>query len=380
MASTASSKAGAKRAVITVDALEVAPVLLGLPLAGPWRRAMAIAIDGFIVLILSLAPGFLLAIAGALVVFRISVGKKEEGFLRRSGKFLARFFAAAIFFVAVMFAWSAWSSRGSENEELADLELGEGGGITLNSLSSLQSLDDIIDFREASDAEEATAAAEELAEEMREVGVEQAEIRAMILELAEDPERPWLLEGANVYLSGGAPLAVIELPDPDTAFADYAAALEAGDTTRAHELRQVLAQAFAADTLQELNEELEEERGENTELASRLAETEADLEGRGIVAFARTFLEDLGLGLGWSGLYFTALTVFGRGRTPGKRLLRTRVIRLDGERIGWWTAFERFGGYAAGFATGLLGFFQILWDPNRQAVHDKIAATVVVRE
>ena len=53
--------------------------------------------------------------------------------------------------------------------------------------------------------------------------------------------------------------------------------------------------------------------------------------------------------------------------------------RLGSERIGWWAAFERFGGYSASVITGLLGFAQILWDRNRQALHDKISETVVVR-
>jgi hypothetical protein len=41
--------------------------------------------------------------------------------------------------------------------------------------------------------------------------------------------------------------------------------------------------------------------------------------------------------------------------------------------------FGRYGGYGAGFATGLLGFLQIYWDPNRQAIQDKISATVVIK-
>ena len=68
------------------------------------------------------------------------------------------------------------------------------------------------------------------------------------------------------------------------------------------------------------------------------------------------------------------------GRTVGKRAFGIQVLRLDGKPITWWIAFERFGGYAAGLATGLLGFAQIYWDPNRQAIHDKIVGTVVIRE
>lgn len=91
-------------------------------------------------------------------------------------------------------------------------------------------------------------------------------------------------------------------------------------------------------------------------------------------------LNDLGLGLGWLGVYFTASLALWRGRTPGKRLLGIRVARIDGDPITTWDAFSRFGGYAASVLTGLLGFAQLLWDPNRQALHDRIAGTVVVRE
>jgi uncharacterized RDD family membrane protein YckC len=64
----------------------------------------------------------------------------------------------------------------------------------------------------------------------------------------------------------------------------------------------------------------------------------------------------------------------------GKRLMRIRVVRLDGNPITWWVAFERTGGYAAGLFTGLLGFAQVWWDGNRQAIHDRIVGTVVVTD
>lgn len=100
---------------------------------------------------------------------------------------------------------------------------------------------------------------------------------------------------------------------------------------------------------------------------------------RGVLALMRTVADELGLGFGWSGLYFTAFIVLGRGQTPGKRLLRIRVLRLDGKPMSWWSSFERFGGYAACIFTGLLGFAQMVWDRNRQGMHDKISETVVVR-
>lgn len=68
----------------------------------------------------------------------------------------------------------------------------------------------------------------------------------------------------------------------------------------------------------------------------------------------------LGLGLGWAGLYFTTFVTLWRGRTPGKRIMGIRVIRLDGQQLGRWAAFER--------------------DRDRQAVQDKISETVVIRD
>ena len=78
--------------------------------------------------------------------------------------------------------------------------------------------------------------------------------------------------------------------------------------------------------------------------------------------------------VGW----FTVLTRLGRGRTPGKALCRLRVVRLDGRGLRWWDAFGRAGGYGASAATLMLGFLEMIWDPNRQALHDRIAGTVVL--
>jgi len=78
-------------------------------------------------------------------------------------------------------------------------------------------------------------------------------------------------------------------------------------------------------------------------------------------------------------LYHTLLGALGRGRTPGKWLFGCRARRLDGGGFSLWTSFNRAGGYAASFSTLGLGFVQALADPNRQALHDKMNGTVVVR-
>jgi len=90
------------------------------------------------------------------------------------------------------------------------------------------------------------------------------------------------------------------------------------------------------------------------------------------------WVEDVGLGLGWTIAYFSLLPVWWNGQTLGKRLLGLRVVELTGKPLTPMLAFKRYGGYAAGMATGMFGFAQIFWDGNRQAIQDKTAHTVVV--
>ncbi len=76
--------------------------------------------------------------------------------------------------------------------------------------------------------------------------------------------------------------------------------------------------------------------------------------------------------------YFALFTWRWNGQTPGKRLLKIRVIRLNGRKISLWASFERVSGYTASASLLLMGFFQYYWDRNRQTTHDKITETIVV--
>jgi len=100
--------------------------------------------------------------------------------------------------------------------------------------------------------------------------------------------------------------------------------------------------------------------------------------GRSIMTAAADLGKTFGLTFGWAGVYFTLLTAWCGGRTVGKLAMGTRVVRLDGKPITSMDAFVRNGGYAAGLATGLVGFMSILWNENRQAIHDRMTGTVVV--
>ncbi|MFT5574084.1 MAG: hypothetical protein ACI9FR_003020 [Cryomorphaceae bacterium] len=93
----------------------------------------------------------------------------------------------------------------------------------------------------------------------------------------------------------------------------------------------------------------------------------------------KEYLDDFGLSFGWAALYFTVLTAWWNGQTLGKKIMAIKVVRIDGKKIDIWESFGRYGGYSAGVATGLMGFFQVYWDANRQAIHDKISETLVIR-
>lgn len=125
-------------------------------------------------------------------------------------------------------------------------------------------------------------------------------------------------------------------------------------------------------------------RTANTQLQEQVEQLKDEVReqrkaGSSWVGRARAFTTSLGVTFGWSGLYFTLLAGATNGRTLGKMLFGTRVVRINGARLTFFDAFIRNGGYVAGVAMGLIGFLKLLWEPNRQAVEDRIAGTVVVK-
>lgn len=55
--------------------------------------------------------------------------------------------------------------------------------------------------------------------------------------------------------------------------------------------------------------------------------------------------------------YFSMFTWKWQGQTPGKRMARIKVVKLNGEPITLWDSFERFSGYSSSASLLLLGFF-----------------------
>jgi uncharacterized RDD family membrane protein YckC len=79
-----------------------------------------------------------------------------------------------------------------------------------------------------------------------------------------------------------------------------------------------------------------------------------------------------------STFYFAMAVKLGKGQTPGKWLMKIKVLSLTHEEIGWWQAIERGLAYGASILEGGFGFLQYFINRNRMTVHDRIAETIVV--
>ena len=79
-------------------------------------------------------------------------------------------------------------------------------------------------------------------------------------------------------------------------------------------------------------------------------------------------------------LYFGLLLWKGKGRTPGKRLMKIRVVSIVHRHLSLWHSVERALGYGAAALEGGFGFVQYFIHPYRRCVQDRIAETIVVTE
>jgi hypothetical protein len=369
------------RSLITPDAFDVARDLLGLPLATPGRRLAAMLIDLAVIGVITLVTksfGMVLGVVVAVLFIR-------EGFKRTPVKGSA-FGRAMRFSVGCLGLWigiitvAVWAAlgiggtgdRASSDDDGASIRL---GGLevpaetTVGIFDVLAGLSDARDFGEADNAEEASAAARRLAGLGFGQNFTTEQVRDLLQELVPD-DAPWANERDAIIEE--AILAV----HPDTAAATLPLA------ERTEDVPPALADPIVADTLRRLNRRIagleESDVAQERAMEQLRDELRREQEGGSVFSWLRDAVDELGFGFGWASLYLTVMLSWWKGQTVGKRLLKIRVLRLDGEPITWWTAFERAGGYAAGFATGLLGFAQVFWDANRQAIHDRIVGTVVV--
>ena len=305
------------RAVVTPHVFAVAPELIGQPLAKPARRGVAMLIDGFF--IAALTSGsliFVLPMLAYIAWARWRVAKTGQ---------MALLLAAGL----LMFISNNWLPSLPANDNVKQFTTS--ALFAANALKMSQDSCDIIC------AEEQLTL---LLPQLHAAALTQAEQKDILQALLDasniaDDSKVTLYKQAVKQLQAG--------PDSSkTAAASVGAGAGTGDSSMSWWQRL--------------------QRSDHS-----------------ILKWIQGILSDLGIGFGWAIGYFTLFIAWNNGQTIGKKLCGIRVVQLDNKPLSLWGAFGRQGGYSAGFATGLLGFLQIYWDPNRQAIQDKLADTLVLR-
>lgn len=328
--------------IVTPYAFSVAPELLGKPLAKPIRRGIAIIIDLFLISVLSTISTLIFAGFVALTFFRADAKLKkravatEKGALPYTRLILRGSGAILIFFVAFMLL-KGFNGSNNTSEEASGDPVHSEVGITLAELVIILACkDNLICIQDTGKGIASALASTDIDEEA-------------------------FAQNMNDVLS-----------DTSLSEADKVSTLALFQEAFLEEKADI-----AKGLANTLDEDVHSSNG--IETAESTPPNKAIEQTPSIVTWAESVVADFGLGLGWAALYFSVFTAWANGQTIGKKICSIKVVRLDGKTPTLWESFERYGGYGAGFATGLLGFLQLFWDPNRQGIHDKISETLVLR-
>lgn len=360
------------RSIVTPYAFAVHPDLLGLPLATPWQRLGAILLDLVIGWVISLFIGFgFLALASAALLLWLAFRKPGQDVL---GK-LFRVFVGCLGVLVLLTGLGIFLAvrYGSEGEPGAQPGGEPVGGAGVDStrqpgaLTLLRAGQGALAFRRAESREEAQTIANGLVRTGREMNLSPSEIRETLTGLIPD-DAPWAGDSAGIVdealsglLASDTAVEAVETPPPPA---------------------EPLSEA-ALDSITALNTALRASEAERADAESALQDARQELEeaqNGGLLGWLSNLVDDLGLGFGWWALYITITHAWWNGTSVGKKVFGIRVVMIDKRPLNWWLSFERAGGYAAGFATGLLGFAQVFWDPNRQGIHDKVSETIVIQD
>lgn len=376
------------RQVLTPFAFKIDHSLFGVRLADPWRRLVALLIDLLFVAILSDAPGELLAIVIAITIFRLGSKKRAKQLGKVRGnkrRAIMRFIAAFIVFIVLLNLLpkainDAEDALGDDNNT-APLVKGANEEVGLTQTIELSALAigvaNLLDESECNDVECLYAELSPFIDGIADINVNENVHHTAIEQMVE-----------NTTLESEEQSVLQE-----RLMADYKAYVASG----AIENTELKAPVLANENVRDANYHAEKYENigdvnaggkfnyseiglskEQIEALDKLDNEQNDKPTYSIVKLVRGIIDDLGLGFGWAAFYFTVFTALWQGQTPGKRLLRIKVLQLDGTPLSMWDSFGRYGGYGAGIATGMLGFIQIFWDANRQMIHDQISATVVI--
>ncbi|MFG0457452.1 RDD family protein [Shewanella mangrovisoli] len=387
------------RTMVTPKAFTIAESVLYTPLATPLRRALAMLIDGLFITILAEQMDWLFVL---LVVGIIYIEKRSRQFGRLLKWGLYAAMLGLMLFSSAGNLWNFHQSSKTSREkvsapqeinavvkaipDLVSLGLCENTdcareqirslqqtldtqmleNVPMEGMSAVERRDMVLDTLASSELSEADKAllrdeimAGSLWPEVKVFEVTLDSSKGLIKNSTKDSST--LSPSSKPNQSSDGKLDAVPVSEPQTdgvanAQIDNRAAME--NAPSAPDVNLIPAH------------QTERRNGETTD------EEESDT--RSVLAWIKGFMSDMGLGFGWAAFYFTVFTAKFDGQTLGKKLLGIRVIQLDGAKISLWGAFGRYGGYAAGFTTGLLGFMQIFWDANRQGIQDKISSTVVI--
>lgn len=337
--------------IVTPFAFEVHPDLLGLPLATPRRRLFALLLDLLIASILSALGAFFLATSASILFFWLAIRNRGKIWWKNILRF-----GAASFISILVFALTFNVTKG-EDSSPATINFTPPSGETVSAST------DQIDW--------AT-----LGQQMAALGNNDSlNVEEQLEKIAENIEEQ-LENRSQDNLTGYHP----DLFEDEIILnlRSIGFALSNRDTTLVDSLIRDLVPVLAYSELERLDGEIDQLDDQIDDLEDENETLAEQVENPSFLRSLRATAEDFGLSVGWVGVYFVLCLALFQGQTLGKKLLKLQVVRLNNKPIGLLYSFERFGGYAAGFATGLLGFFQIYWDANRQGIHDKIAATVVL--
>ena len=333
------------RDIITPYAFEVDEELLGAELAAPSRRLWAMLLDLMIAAVTTQLGGVSLGLIVAFLFFRLATRQRIEQPLKRWARAsLAVIGALVLFATVVSFVGSGGGNGDGENPAITSAERDSVRNATVDSVMNELSRQGIS------------------TEQLSNVPF----MPRAVLDVMETAQQPDSMSA--------------EQRDSSAVFVrQYAEALRSNDKAALDSLRPTVAALAAGSQITNLRSQLQRAEERIDDLEDRNDELAERANDPSLWRMARSTANDLGLTFGWIGVYFTLFLAWWNGYTPGKWLLGIRVLRLNGQRMSLWPAFERFGGYAASIATGLVGFAQIYWDPNRQGMHDRIAQTVVIR-
>ena len=392
------------RSIVTPDAFQVSTALLGRPLATPRRRMAGLLIDLVVTgLVTAVTRSFAVVLGIVAAVLLMRAGFKRTPVQGSVFGRAMRFSVGCLGMLIALLTVVVWASCGvgidRDDDEDGSFSIGVDGGSTAERvLGALAGAGVVRAFEDVQTIEEAERVTLELIEVADEMDIDRDDLHAFLLDAV--PENAaWAANADEMFERLVPTTAATTVAPPSTALAEEVAgytdeeALEAylevlrvgadDEESRARRaaLGSRLAPIVAADTLRMLAAQIEELEATNRSQQDELDEATAELaeaDSGGLLGGLRQFADELGFGFGWWAVYVTVFLSWWNGQTVGKRLVGIRVVRLDGTPINWWVAFERAGGYAAGFATGLLGFAQVYWDANRQAIHDRIVGTVVI--